>query len=119
MFGCKYKNILNNLLNMFNLMVSKSIPNSVQLFNAFQNILIGSWIMLITVLSIIFCTYLLDYMIKPIPNVIIDSWDDLFSRNDINIMADEYNLVSINNLINEDPPKIACLALLFSCRHPH
>lgn len=67
-----------NFWNYTSVLLSKSYPNIKSINNLWEKIIIGFWVISYTLLSIIFCNYLLDFMVKSTPLVIIDSWNDLF-----------------------------------------
>jgi len=69
------------------IMVSESSPQFFKIKSSWEKIIIGVWLFSAMGLSIGFCTYLLDYMIEAIPEVIIDSWNDLYHRKDIKIIV--------------------------------
>ena len=82
-----------NIFNVFIIFISKSIPNSIKMNIKFNKLLIGFWLLLVMFLSIMFSSFLLDYMIKPIPNEVIDSWDDLYMRSEVKILAPMNNAI--------------------------
>jgi len=82
-----------NIFNVFIILISKSIPNSMKMNNKLNKLLIGFWLLLVMFLSIMFSSFLLDYMIKPIPNEVIDSWDDLYMRSEVTILAPMNNAI--------------------------
>ena len=81
-----YRNLLNNIWNIFILMFSKSIQKSLNFNQKFNKLVITLWLIVVLVLSIHFCNFLLDYLIQTIPDLKIDSWDDLYHRKNITIL---------------------------------
>ena len=79
--------ILDTLWNFFVVVYSKGLPKPFETTNNFKRILIIYWVYLVLIINILFCTYLLDFMVKVIPDIVIDSWDDLFNKNDVKIIT--------------------------------
>lgn len=63
---CNYKNVLTNVWNVFTSLITKSISKDIKL-NKITKPLIGCWLLLVMFVSILFTSFLLDYMIKAIP----------------------------------------------------
>jgi len=83
----------------FTLMFSKSIQSF--LLNQKLRLLLGIWLIVSLFISTLFTAVLLDYMVRPVPVLYIDSIEQLAQRTDIQVVA--YNggpLVEYINSIN-------------------
>lgn len=76
-----------NLWQNYSILLSKSNPKFFRIKKLWERLITGVWLLSVMILSIHFCEVTLDFMLKAIPEVKIDSWDDLYKRNDIKIIV--------------------------------
>ena len=79
--------ILENMWNFLVVFVSHSTPKQFKSNETFKRILIIFWLYITMIYVILFSNYLIDYMVKVIPDIVIDSWLDLFMTKDVKIIT--------------------------------
>ena len=90
----RFDQIFTYFFYIFIMFLSKSIHSSLKPQNSyFARAFIGFWLLFVTYLSILFGSYLLDYMITPIPHAYIDSWDDLYRWTHLRIFTSDENRI--------------------------
>ena len=95
------QNLLCNIWNIFTIFLSKTISKDLDMSVKQSKIIIGAWLIVEFYLTILCASFLLDHMNKPIPNRVIDSWDDLYQRKEVKILASKTNaLVKFTELEN-------------------
>ena len=82
-----WSNVFDITWSVLVLMFAKYIQNSIDLKQPLNKLVMTTWLILVMTLSIIFSNFLLDYLIQPIPDLRIDSWTDLYHRNELKILT--------------------------------
>jgi hypothetical protein len=82
-----FKNVLSNFWLFSTVLLSDIFPKRMLTKNLIERIIICSWLLFCTVILSAFSGVLYGFLIKNIPNDVINLWEDLYSRKEFKITA--------------------------------
>ncbi len=89
-----FKTILSNFWYFSSIILSELFPKRMITKNLTQRIIICFWLIFCTIFLSAFSGVLYGFFVKNIPNDVIDSWDELYSRKEFGIIISDYSLSS-------------------------
>ena len=90
------------LFSLFNTLFSYNMPKLSKRNRFLSMPIIGSWLLMTTIISIVFRNNILEDMVIVIPNIVIDSWEDLYRTPDIRIISESADLLTAYAQQSED-----------------
>ena len=88
------KNFIEAYLDITSLTFSKCFPGSLEKCDNISRIVLGPILVLLLFSAIQFCNLILDDKVKKIQDLVIDSWDDLAMREDLEIVGVQNDFVT-------------------------
>ena len=88
------KKFIEAYLDISSLTFSKCLPSSLENCDHITRLVLGPFLMLLLFATITFCTLILDDQVKKIQDMVIDSWDDLAMREDLEIVGVQNDFVT-------------------------
>ena len=90
----RLKKLAETYLDLFSLTFSKCLPSSLEKCDHITRLVLGPFLMLLLFATITFCNLILDDKVKKIQDMVIDSWDDLAMREDLEIVGVQNDFVT-------------------------
>ena len=90
----KLKNLIETYIDLYSLALTKSMPRSINNCDHVSRLVLGPVMLLFLFTSIYFCNLILDEKVMKIPCKVIDSWDDLALKKNLEIVFFKYDFMS-------------------------